>query len=92
MGEHILQEGVGYRVEARPGFTEGQVVLVVEDSGHGFADDSAMERGESGGGSTGLGLDIVHRAAERTGGGVKIGASALGGARVEVVFGPPTTN
>ncbi|MDJ0664307.1 MAG: HAMP domain-containing protein [Acidimicrobiia bacterium] len=81
--------GVGYRVEARPGFGERQVVLVVEDHGHGFEDDSAIERGESGGGSTGLGLDIVHRAAERTGGGVKIGASALGGARVEVVFGPP---
>ena len=78
--------GVGYRIEARPG-DDGQVVLVVEDSGAGFEHDSALERGESGGGSTGLGLDIVLRAAQRTGGGLKIGESALGGARVEVVFG-----
>ncbi|NNC92245.1 MAG: HAMP domain-containing histidine kinase [Acidimicrobiia bacterium] len=82
--------GVGYRIEARPGNATGQVVLVVEDSGPGFAHDSAMERGESGGGSTGLGLDIVHRAAQRTGGGLSIGESALGGARVEVVFGSGT--
>ncbi|MCP3997095.1 MAG: HAMP domain-containing histidine kinase [bacterium] len=78
--------GVGYRIEARPGDDE-QVVLVVEDSGAGFEHAAALERGESGGGSTGLGLDIVLRAAQRTGGGLKIGESALGGARVEVVFG-----
>jgi signal transduction histidine kinase len=78
--------GIGYRIEARQGH-DGQVVLVVEDSGTGFEHDSALERGQSGGGSTGLGLDIVLRAAQRTGGGLKIGESALGGARVEVVFG-----
>jgi signal transduction histidine kinase len=80
--------GTGYRIEARPGDEDGQVVLVVEDSGTGFEHDGALERGESGGGSTGLGLDIVLRAAERTGGGLKLGESALGGARVEVTFGP----
>jgi signal transduction histidine kinase len=80
--------GTGYRIEARPGDEDGQVVLVVEDSGTGFEHDGALERGESGGGSTGLGLDIVFRAAERTGGGLKLGESALGGARVEVTFGP----
>lgn len=79
--------GVGYRIAARPGHADGQVILVVEDSGVGFEHDGALERGESGGGSTGLGLDIVQRAAQRTGGGVKIGESALGGARVEVTFG-----
>ncbi|MCP4303925.1 MAG: HAMP domain-containing histidine kinase [bacterium] len=83
--------GTGYRIEARPGDEDGQVILVVEDSGTGFEHDSAHERGESGGGSTGLGLDIVLRAAERTGGGLKLGESALGGARVEVTFGPATT-
>lgn len=81
------EPGTGYRIEARPGFGEKTVVLVVEDSGTGFEHDGALERGESGGGSTGLGLDIVLRAAERTGGGLRIGASALGGARVEVTFG-----
>ena len=80
--------GVGYRIEARPGYVDSQVVLVVEDSGAGFEHDGALERGESGGGSTGLGLDIVMKAAQRTGGGLTIGESALGGARVEVVFGP----
>lgn len=79
--------GTGYRIEARPGDGDGQVILVVEDSGTGFEHDSALERGESGGGSTGLGLDIVLRAAQRTGGGLKLGESALGGARVEVTFG-----
>lgn len=79
--------GVGYRIEARPGYGDGQVVLVVEDSGPGFAHAGALQRGESGGGSTGLGLDIVLKAAQRTGGGLTIGESALGGARVEVTFG-----
>lgn len=79
--------GVGYRIEARPGYSDGQVILVVEDSGSGFEHDGALERGESGAGSTGLGLDIVMKAAERTGGSLEIGESALGGARVEVMFG-----
>ncbi len=81
------EAGTGYRVEARPGDTEGQVILVLEDGGKGFEHDGALERGESGGGSTGLGLDIVLRAAQRTGGDLKLGESALGGARVEVTFG-----
>lgn len=80
--------GIGYRIEARPGDEHGEVILVVEDSGTGFEHDGALERGESGGGSTGLGLDIVLRAAQRTGGGLRLGESALGGARVEVRFGP----
>ncbi len=79
--------GIGYRIEARPGDGDNQVILVVEDSGTGFEHDGAVERGESGGGSTGLGLDIVLRAAQRTGGGLKLGESALGGARIEVTFG-----
>lgn len=81
--------GVAYRIEARPGSVAGQSVLVVEDAGEGFADGDALKRGESGAGSTGLGLDIALRAAQRTGGGLLIGESALGGARVEATFGPP---
>jgi signal transduction histidine kinase len=64
---------------------------VVEDDGQGFEHSAPLERGESGGGSTGLGLDIALRAAERTGGTLQLGASASGGARVEVVLGPPAT-
>ncbi len=69
-----------------------QVRLVVEDDGPGFPPAMAV-RGESGAGSTGLGLDIVRRAAERTGGSLAISAGHEGGARVEVLFGfpdPPT--
>jgi signal transduction histidine kinase len=80
--------GVAYRIEARPGSVAGQCILVVEDAGKGFADGDALKRGESGAGSTGLGLDIALRAAQRTGGSLLIGESALGGARVEATFGP----
>jgi signal transduction histidine kinase len=81
--------GVAYQIEARPGEIDGQIVLVVEDGGPGFEGAHAMNRGESGGGSTGLGLDIALRAAQRTGGGLQLGESTSGGARVEVTFGPP---
>jgi signal transduction histidine kinase len=82
------EPGVAYRIEARPGSVDGQVVLVVEDAGPGFDGAHALKRGESGGGSTGLGLDIALRAAQRTGGGLKVSESASGGARVEATFGP----
>jgi signal transduction histidine kinase len=62
-------------------------VLVVEDAGAGFADVGMIERGRSGGASTGLGLDIVRRTAEESGGSLSVGSSPLGGARVAVRFG-----
>ncbi len=80
--------GTGYRILAARG-AEGRSVLVVEDDGQGFEHGAPLKRGASGGGSTGLGLDIALRAAERTGGTLQIGTSASGGARVEVVLGPP---
>ncbi len=76
----------GYRVAARPG-VDATAVLTVEDSGPGFDEDLIQERGFSGGGSTGLGLDIVRKAAEKTGGSVNTSNTGAGGARVEVVFG-----
>ncbi len=60
-------------------------VLLIEDGGAGF-EPSAAERGASGGGSTGLGLDIVQRITDRNGGTLTIDASPLGGARVSVAF------
>ncbi|MCG8928150.1 HAMP domain-containing sensor histidine kinase [Lentzea sp. CC55] len=61
------------------------VALVVEDAGPGIADtERAVRRGASGGGSTGLGLDIARRAAERTGGSLHVDRGPLGGARVQL--------
>lgn len=77
--------GTGYRIGARPGL-DSTAVLTVEDTGPGF-DNGSLERGHSGGGSTGLGLDIVRKAAERTGGSISVTNSPHGGGRVEVVFG-----
>ena len=81
-------EGTGYmiRVSSTP---NGLTRLVVDDDGSGFAGAGSMRRGHSSIGSTGLGLDIVARTAERSGGSTILGSSPSGGARVEVVFGKP---
>jgi signal transduction histidine kinase len=78
--------GTGYRIGARPGSGE-TAVLTIEDSGAGFSEGILVERGRSARGSTGLGLDIVRKAAEKTGGSFNISNSRDGGGRVEVVFG-----
>ena len=62
---------------------EGTVEVEVADSGSGFPDGfDPMERGSSGAGSSGLGLDIVRRLARDASGTVRIGPSHSGGARV----------
>ncbi|QKG24445.1 ATP-binding protein [Actinomadura verrucosospora] len=59
--------------------------LLVGDAGPGIPDaEAALRRGASGTGSTGLGLDIARRLAESTGGSLKIGEAALGGAQIEL--------
>jgi signal transduction histidine kinase len=64
--------------------------LLVDDAGPGIADPaSAVRRGVSGAGSTGLGLDIVRRAAETSGGRMIISRSPLGGARVGIFLRVP---
>ncbi|XVV06494.1 sensor histidine kinase [Actinosynnema sp. CA-248983] len=66
----------------------GWVTLVVEDGGPGIADpERALHRGASGGGSTGLGLDIARAAAEATGGTIHVERGRLGGARIRMRFG-----
>ncbi len=63
------------------------VLFTVEDSGPGIPHPrQAVRRGESGSGSTGLGLDIVRRVADSAGGSVRIGRGPMGGARVTVVL------
>lgn len=66
---------------------EDAVIVLVSDAGPGILDpDAAMARGRGSGsdGSTGLGLDIVRRLAESTGGDVRIGSSVLGGTEVRI--------
>ena len=79
-------EAFGVRLSRRAG---GGAWLVVADDGPGFPGADATERGRSGGGSTGLGLDIARRIAEASGGGLTIGRSTSGGGAVTVGLGPP---
>jgi signal transduction histidine kinase len=60
--------------------------LVVEDDGPGIPDESALARGVSGAGSTGLGLDIARRTAAAAGGRLVVGRSRRGGACLELLF------
>jgi signal transduction histidine kinase len=68
--------------------TESAVIVLVGDAGPGITDpDTAIERGSGDGreGSTGLGLDIVRKLAEATGGDLALGRSAvLGGAELRL--------
>ncbi|WP_240135565.1 sensor histidine kinase [Streptomyces sp. MUM 178J] len=81
-------EGTAFSVDVHNG--EDAVIVLVSDAGPGIADpEAALARGNSTGkdGSTGLGLDIVRRVAESTGGDVRIGRSVLGGTEVRVWIG-----
>jgi signal transduction histidine kinase len=65
---------VSVTVRAR---ANGGAEVVVADRGQGF-DPAASGRGRSGGGSTGLGLDIARRTAEASGGAMRVTSSATG--------------
>jgi signal transduction histidine kinase len=73
------------RVEVAPG-PEGSALLRVDDGGPGWPAGMPASRGASGGGSTGLGLDIARRTAEAAGGTMRLASAPLGGARVELAF------
>ncbi|WP_369236353.1 ATP-binding protein [Streptomyces sp. R21] len=78
-------EGTAFAVDVHNG--EDAVIVLVSDAGPGIIDpEAAMARGRGSGsdGSTGLGLDIVRRLAEATGGDVRIGSSVLGGTEVRL--------
>ena len=80
-------EGTGFVADIRPGAEA--VVITVSDAGPGIADaDEALRRGHGHGGegSTGLGLDIVRRVAESTGGSVTVGESPLGGSEIRMTL------
>ncbi|GCD93261.1 two-component sensor histidine kinase [Embleya hyalina] len=87
------EEGVPFSVTLHAG--RESVILLVADGGPGIADpETALRRGhgQGGDGSTGLGLDIVRRLAEATGGEVDLGRSVLGGAEVSVRLGAGRTD
>ena len=63
----------------------GDMRVWVSDAGAGF-DLDALERGASGAGSTGLGLDIARSTAVGAGGSFSMEESALGGVEVSVVL------
>ena len=80
-------EGTAFAVDVHN--AEDAVIVLISDAGPGIPDpDAAMARGRGSGsaGSTGLGLDIVRRLAESTGGDVRIGSSVLGGTEVRIWF------
>ena len=82
--------GAFFSVEVTAG-SGGDRILIVQDAGPGLPGNTLPARGASGGPGTGLGLDIVRRTAETSGGRLTVGRSADGGARFEVRFGPPPT-
>jgi signal transduction histidine kinase len=85
-------DGTGLDVRLTPGISGG-ARLVVSDEGPGMPVSrhaKALQRGVSGAGSTGLGLDIARRTAEQAGGTLSLGTSERGGLAVTVDLGPPS--
>jgi signal transduction histidine kinase len=76
--------GTAFSLQVDPGGERGGGVarVVVEDDGPGLATADMAERGRSGAGSTGLGLDVARRTAERAGGRLTLGSGTRGGARI----------
>ncbi|NUS55533.1 MAG: HAMP domain-containing histidine kinase [Streptomycetaceae bacterium] len=66
----------------------GGATLVVADRGPGLGPGWQPGRGRSAGGSTGLGLDIVHRTAAASGGAMRLERTPGGGLTVVVRLGP----
>jgi signal transduction histidine kinase len=64
----------------------GGVEVVVEDDGPGLATTGLAERGRSGAGSTGIGLDVARRTALDAGGAIRLERSSRGGARIVLAF------
>ncbi|MFC7649180.1 sensor histidine kinase [Streptosporangium lutulentum] len=68
-------EGTAFTVTLHQG--PGTVGILIADAGPGIPDpETALRRGASGAGSTGLGLDIARQLAESSGGAMRIDASS----------------
>jgi signal transduction histidine kinase len=81
-------DGTGLDVDVRPR-DGGGAVVTVRDDGPGLP-EAAVERGRSGGGSTGLGLDIARRTAQASGGTLHLETSPAG-TTVVLDLGPPVS-
>lgn len=79
--------GAAVEVRLRQG-ADGRSVVTVADAGPGVP-PGAIARGHSTAGSTGLGLDIVRRTAEASGGTLVIGSRPGGGAEITLELGLP---
>jgi signal transduction histidine kinase len=77
-------EGTAMQITVDVGHDGASVVIA--DEGPGIA-HATLGRGRSGDGSTGLGLDIVRRSAESSGGCLEVGASPSGGAAMVLRLG-----
>lgn len=75
--------GTGFMIEAK---STPRPTLIVSDHGPGLPLLDISERGVSGSGSTGLGLDIARRTAERGGGELEIDDRPGGGAIISLTF------
>ncbi|MFC4059423.1 ATP-binding protein [Planomonospora corallina] len=82
LGNVFAHTGEGVSFGVRLAAAPGGAVLAVTDAGPGLGTPAALERGASGAGSTGLGLDIARRTAEASGGTLTLGVSPAGGASV----------
>ena len=79
-------EGTGFQVTVHVG--DGAVAVLIDDAGPGLSARQPVRRGEGTGadGSTGLGLDIVRKLAERVGGTLQTDRSPLGGLQVHLTL------
>jgi len=78
-------DGTAFAVTLAPR-PAGGAMITVADEGPGLP-DAQVERGASGGGSTGLGLDIARRAAQASGGHLDLTSAPAGGAQIRVTLG-----
>lgn len=85
IGNVMAHTPPGTAFEVRLSEDDGRASLIVGDAGPGFRTGTdPTRRGVSGAGSTGLGLDIARKLAEKAGGSMRLGRSPLGGAQVEL--------
>jgi signal transduction histidine kinase len=89
LGNVFAHTPPGAAVQVRLGADPVGARLVISDDGPGLPDAALSGRGESGSGSTGLGLSIVRGTAESSDGSMAIERSATGGVEVTVLLGRP---